>query len=172
MGLTATQHAFRRRRWGSLNIGGMDIESLIVEAIFRISELEDRLGTDWVADRETARRVGWIAVKHPGVVFQVGRRLLELAAPDGYPMPPAEFRLSRQTEPTWEEERGAPYLQPWNLVLFSDGSRPALWELTGWAYHREWEYGRRTWRLLYLYREKRMAMTEDGWVRLGRRFAT
>lgn len=172
MGLTAAQQAFRRRKWGSISVVAMDIETAICEAIHRCPELEGLLDIDWVADTATARRVGWAIVKHTGVVFQLGRRLLELAAPDGYPMPPLEFRLSRETEPTLEEEYRAPMLQPWSLVLFQTGDRPARWDLSGWVYHPRWSCETHWFRLLYLNRDKKMALTDRGWLKLGRRFAS
>ncbi len=172
MGLTAAQRAFRRHKWGSLNVGEMDIETAICEAVNRCPELESMLDINWVADRETARHVGWAIVKHTGVIFQLGRRLLELATPDGYPMPPMEFRLSRETEPTPEEMYRAPMLHPWSLVLFQSGERPAEWQLSGTVYHPQWDCSTEWFRLLYLHRDKRMAYTDRGWFRLGRRFAS
>ena len=150
----------------------MDIETAIVEAINRCPELEAVLDIDWKADRETARRVGWMIVKHKGVVFQLGRRLLELAAPDGYIMPPLEFRLSRQTDPTPEEQYRAPYLQQWSLVLFQSGARPAEWQLSGIVYHPEWPCTTDWFRLLYLHRDRKMAFTDRGLMKLGGRFAS
>ncbi|UWU23000.1 hypothetical protein N2601_08660 [Rhizobium sp. CB3060] len=172
MGLTAMQHAFRRRRWGSINIQAMDRETLIVEAIHRCSELEGMIPTDWMTDDQTCRRVGWLLVKFPGIDFQLGRRLLELTSPDGYLMPPLEFQMCREKEPTLEEEYHAPMLQPWSLVLFQSGERPAEWQLSGIVYHPKWDCITEWFKLLYLHREKRMAFTDRGWMKLGRRFAT
>ncbi|MDR6663986.1 hypothetical protein [Rhizobium sp. 1399] len=172
MGMSDAQRAFRRHRWGSLTPEAMDIETGICEAINRCPELERMLEIDWVADRATAQRVGWLIVKHPGVVFRIGRRLLELASPDGYVMPPPEFRLSRETEPTAEEIYRAPMLQPWSLTLFQSGARPAEWQLSGIVYHPSWDCITEWFRLLYLNRDKRMALTDRGWMKLGRRFAS
>jgi hypothetical protein len=172
--MTSPARSFRRHfgvRPG-INIEGMNREDLIVEAIFRMPELEDIIPTDWIPDDATCRRVGWLAVKHIGIAFEVGRRLLELTTHDGYLLPPPEFQLCRATEPTPEEVYRAPYLQPWSLVLFQSGNRPARWDLSGRVYHREWECDRHTFRLLYLHPERKMARTNMGWFRLGRRFAT
>ncbi|UFS81518.1 MULTISPECIES: hypothetical protein [Rhizobium] len=174
MGLTSTdaQRHFRRRTWGPLSPESMDIETCVGEAILRCPELEAVLDVDWVADGTTAYRVGWFIVKYPGVTFRIGRRLLELAAPDGYPMPPLEFQMSRETEPTAEEMYHAPILQPWSLVLFQSGERPAEWQLSGIVYHPKWPCTTDWFRLLYLHRDKRMAFTDQGWFKLGRRFAS
>ncbi len=100
--------------------------------------------------------------------FRIGRRLLQLLSPDGYLMPPPEFRLSRQTEPTEQEMFEAPIVTPWRVELWQSGSTPAEWRVNGSVYHTDWEP--RIWsRLLYLNRDKAMALTVDGWVRLGRR---
>lgn len=166
-----------RRRRNSLgvprrvSIESMDRESLICEAILRDKEVERALSVVWESDDETCRRVGWHLVKHTGTLFHLGRRLLELSTPDGALLPPPEFRLCRETEPTDEEMFTAPMLQPWSLVLFQTCSQPAYWKLGGTVYHPEHDC---TWvwtRLLYLNRDKAMARTDEGWVRLGKRMS-
>jgi len=174
MGMTSTdaQRHFRRRKWGSLLPEALDIETAITQAIARCPELEAFLDIDWVADRATAAMVGWLVVKHRGIEFRLGRRLLQLASPDGYVMPPLEFRLSREREPSLDEMYNAPMLQPWSLTLFQSGSRPGEWQLSGTVYHPEWDCNTNWFKLLYLHRDKKMAFTDQGWLKLGRRFAS
>lgn len=162
----------KRRTLGirpTVTVEGMDREDLIVEAIHRVPELEDAISLDWQPDDETCRRVGWLLVKHSGTTFRVGRRLLELSAPGGYLLPPPAYRMCLETEPTGEEMFTAAMLQPWAVTLWQSGDRPAEWQLGGVVYHPflpcEWRW----WRLLYLHREKKMARTDDGWMKLGRR---
>ncbi len=169
--LTPAKRRWRRPKW-SAGFGDMDIESAVGEAIIRCPELEAFLDINWVADRETAERVGWLLVKHPGITFRLGLRLLALASPDGYVMPPKEYQLCRDTEPTPEEMYRAPYLHPWSLVLFQSGSRPAEWQLSGGVYHPRRACTTQKFRLLYLHRDKKMAFTDGGWMKLGRRFAS
>ncbi|RVP47347.1 hypothetical protein [Sinorhizobium medicae] len=149
----------------------MDRESLLVEAIHRCRDIEHALDIDWQPDDETCRRVGWWLVRNTGTLFHMGRRLLELTAPGGALLPPPEFQLCRETEPTEEELFAAPMLQPWSLILFQTGSRPAMWKLGGTAYHRGHDCVWIWTRLLYLHREKSMARTDEGWVKLGKRMS-
>ncbi|WP_131818939.1 hypothetical protein [Rhizobium sp. LCM 4573] len=168
--------ALRRRRSSlgvprRVSIESMDRESLLCEAIMRDQEVERALSVYWESDDETCRRVGWHLVKHTGSLFHLGRRLLELTFPGRALVPPPEFRMCRETEPTEEELFAAPILQPWSLILFQTGSSPAFWKLGGTVYHRDHE---RCWvwtRLLYLNRDKAMARTDEGWVKLGRRMS-
>lgn len=168
--------ALRRRRESlgvprRVSIEGMDRESLLIEAIHRNEDIERALDINWVADDETCRRVGWHLVKHTGSLFHVGRRLLELSTPGGALLPPNEFRLCLETEPTDEEQWSAPMLQPWSLLLFQSGSVPAFWKLGGTIYHPEHDVQWVWTRLLFLHREKAMARTDEGWVRLGKRMS-
>ncbi|HAU78133.1 MAG TPA: hypothetical protein DCW88_22235 [Agrobacterium sp.] len=164
-----------RRRRASLGIARasaietMDRKTLLGEAIRRCPEIEPILGTDWVVDDQTCRRAGWLLVEHTGTLFHLGRRLLELSAPGGALLPPLEFRLCRQIEPSAAELISAPLLDPWSLVLFQSGHRPACWKLGGIVHHPDHHQLWVTTRLLYLHREKQMAHTEEGWVRLGQR---
>lgn len=164
--------SLKRRPLGirpTVTVAGMDREDLIVEAIHRVPELEDALSLDWIADDETCRRVGWSLVKRIGTTFRVGRRLLELSAPGGYLLPPPEYRMCLATEPTDGEMFTAAMLQPWSIVLWQSGDSPAEWQVGGTVYHPFLPCERRWWRLLYLNRDKKMARTNDGWVKLGRR---
>lgn len=103
-----------------------------------------------------------------GTDFRIGRRLLQLLAPGGYLLPPTEFRLSRVTQPTEQQMFQAPFIHPWRIELWQSGSTPAEWRVNGSVYHPDWEP--RIWsRLLYLNLAYGMALTDDGWVRLGRR---
>lgn len=147
----------------------MDRKTLLIEAIRRCPEIEPILGTDWVVDDESCRRAGWLLVEHTGTLFHLGRRLLELSAPGGALLPPLEFRLCRETEPSAVELISAPRLEPWSLVLFQSGDRPAYWKLGGIVHHPDHHQLWVTTRLLYLHRQKQMAHTEEGWVRLGQR---
>ncbi|MGN8152698.1 hypothetical protein ACTJK5_10525 [Agrobacterium sp. 22094] len=166
-GLTAA-----RRRFGvrpGLHVESLDREQLVTEALIRIgrTEIEALDLYDFDADA-TASRLGWHMAARTGTDFRIGRRLLQLTAPGEYLMPPIEFRLSRQTEPTDEQMYQAPIVTPWSIHLWQSGSTPAEWRVNGSVYHREWLP--RIWsRLLYLHREKAMALTDDGWVRLGKR---
>ncbi|MBX5112000.1 hypothetical protein HJB51_29145 [Rhizobium lentis] len=165
----------RRRSLGvprHVSIESMDRESLICEAILLDPDIERALSIYWTADDETCRRVGWHLVRHTGTLFHVGRRLLELSTPGGALLPPPEFRLCLETEPTDEEIFAAPMLQPWSLILFQSGSSPAYWSLGGIVYHPEHDCVRVWTKLLYLNRDKAMAMTADGWVKLGRRMSS
>lgn len=171
-----TAIALRRRRRSlavprRISIEGMDRESLLCEAILRDPDIETALDIDWIEDDETCRRVGWHLVKHTGSLFHIGRRLLEITAPGSALLPPLEFRMCLQTEPTEEEMDAAPMLQPWSLLLFQTGNAPAFWRLCGTIYHPDHDCVWVTTRLLYLHRDKAMAMTTDGWVRLGKRMS-
>lgn len=149
----------------------MDRESLLVEAILRCGDIERALDIDWVADDETCHRVGWWLVRHTGTLFRLGRRLLELTSSGGALLPPPELRMCRETEPTDEEMFAAPMLQPWSLILFQSGSMPAYWRLGGTVYHPEHDCVWISTRLLYLNRDKAMARTAEGWVKLGKRMS-
>lgn len=172
--MTAISLRRRRRSLGvprRISIEGMDRESLLCEAVLLDPEIERALSIDWIADDETCHRVGWHLVKHTGSLFHLGCRLLELSSPGGALLPPPEFRMCLQTEPTEEEMFAAPMLQPWSLILFQSGLQPAYWRLGGTVHHRDYDC---TWiwtRLRYLHREKVMAMTDDGWLRLGKRMS-
>jgi hypothetical protein len=149
----------------------MDRESLIIEAISRDPDNEGALSINWQPDDETCRRVGWHLVKNTGTRFHIGRRLLELTIPGGALLPPNEFQLCRQTEPSDGEMFAAPLLQPWSLILFQSGSSPGYWRLGGTVYHRDHDCAWLTTRLLYLNRAKKMARTDEGWVKLGKRMS-
>lgn len=171
-----TAIALRRRRHclgvpRRVSIEGMDRESLICEAIHRCEDIERALDIDWKPDDETCRRVGWWLVRNTGTMFHIGRRLLELTTPGGALLPPPEYRMCRETEPTEQETYSAALLQPFSLILFQSGSSPALWKLGGTIYHPEHDVQWVWTRLLYLHREKQMARTTDGWVRLGKRMS-
>lgn len=162
---------FQRRRFGrnGMTLEGMDREALICEAIHRAPELEDTIPLDWQPNDATCRRVGWLLVKNTGTTFRIGRRLLELSAPDGYLLPPPQYRMCSETEPSAEEQIAAPWLQPLNVILWQSGDRPAEWQLSGHLCHPFMPREPRSWRLLYLHRDKQMARTPDGWMKLGKR---
>ncbi|TCA07751.1 hypothetical protein E0H68_29200 [Rhizobium leguminosarum bv. viciae] len=168
--------ALRRRRRSlgvprRISTEGMDRESLICEVILLDLDIEAALDVDWQPTDETCRRVGWHLVKNTGTLFQLGRRLLELSTPGGALLPPPEFQLCRETEPTVEELVAAPMLQPWSLILFHSGSLPAFWKLGGIIYHPEHDVQWVWTRLLYLHRAKKMARTDEGWLKLGKRMS-
>ncbi|ANM09255.1 MULTISPECIES: hypothetical protein [unclassified Rhizobium] len=174
--MSTTSLASRRRRRSlgvprHISIESMDREFLICEAILRDPDIELALDIDWVADDVTCRRVGWWLVKYTGTLFHVGRRLLELSSPGGALLPPPEFRICLATEPTEEELSMAPILQPWSLLLFQSGNQPAMWKLGGTVYHPDHDCSPIWTRLLYLHRDKAMARTDEGWVRLGKRMS-
>ena len=171
MGMTATAPRPRPQSLGVRGIAyeGMDAETLICEAIHRFESIESVLDIDWQPDAATCQRVGWWLVSRTGTAFRIGHRLLRLTAPGGYLLPPPEFRLSRQTEPTHEQMFDAPLIHPWGIQLWQSGTSPAYWRVSGTVYHREWPKPRLVSRLLYLHREKKMALTEAGWVKLGKR---
>ncbi len=161
-----------RRRFGlppvMCHVESMSREDLVIEALTRCPEIEDALDIHDVDDDETVMRIGWHMASKTGTNFRIGRRLLQLLAPGGYLMPPKEFRLSRQTEPTEEDMFRAPIVTPWRVELWQSGSSPAEWRIKGSVYHPRWEP--RIWsRILYLSRPWGMALTDEGWVRLGRR---
>lgn len=161
-----------RRRLGlpppKIHVESMDRTDLVIAALTRCREIERILDLHGFDGDETCRRIGWHMARKTGTDFRIGRRLLQLLSPGGYLMPPPEFRLSRQTEPTLEEMYQAPFVTPFRIELWQSGSTPAEWRITGSVYHPEWEP--RIWsRLLYLNREKAIALTDDGWVKLGRR---
>lgn len=160
------------RRFGlppiSIHVESMSREALVIEALTRCPEIESVLDIDDVDDDETVRRIGWHMAQRTGTDFRVGRLLLQLLSKDGYLIPPPEFRLSRQTEPTEQDMFEAPIVTPWRVELWQSGSSPAEWRINGSVYHKDWEP--RIWsRLLYLNQSWGMAVTDDGWVRLGRR---
>lgn len=174
MGMTAPALRRRRNSLGvprRVSIESMDRESLLCEAILRDPDIERALSIYWESDDETCRRVGWHLVANTGTLFHIGRRLLELTTPGGALLPPPAFRMCVQTEPSDEEMFAAPMLQPWSLILFQSGSVPAHWSLGGTVYHPDHDCVWVWTRLLYLNREKQMARTTDGWMRLGRRMS-
>lgn len=162
-----------RRRFGlqpcALHAESFDREQLVTESLLRIGSDEVvSLDLHDFDDEETVRKIGWHMVQRTGTDFRIGRRLLQLLSPDGYLMPQKEFRLSRATEPTELEMYRAPFVTPWSVQLWQSGSTPAEWRINGSVYHKDWQP--RLWsRLLYLHREKAMALTVEGWVKLGRR---
>jgi hypothetical protein len=161
-----------RRRLGlpppTIHVESMTREDLVIAALTRCRDIETLLDLYGFDDDATVERIGWLMAQRTGTEFRIGRRLLQLLAPDGYLMPPPEFQLVRVTEPTDEEIYAAPFVTPWRVELWQSGSSPAEWRVSGSVYHPQWEP--RIWsRLLYLNREKRMALTDEGWVRLGRR---
>ncbi|MDX0532941.1 hypothetical protein GOL26_28900 [Sinorhizobium medicae] len=161
-----------RRRFGlpppTIHVESMDRTDLVIAALTRCRDIETSLDLHAFDDDSTVRKIGWFMAQRTGTDFRIGRRLLQLLAADGYLMPPPEFRLSRVTEPTDEEMYQAPFITPWSVQLWQSGSTPAEWRVNGSVYHAEWPP--RIWsRLLYLHREKSMALTADGWVKLGRR---
>lgn len=161
-----------RRRFGlrpTLHVESLDREQLVTESLVRIHAAEvvslDLCDFD---DDETCRKIAWHMAGKTGTDFRIGRRLLQLLSPDGYLMPPAEFRLSRHPAPTEIEMFQAPIVTPYRINLWQSGSTPAEWRVNGSVYHKDWEP--RIWsRLLYLARPWGIALTDDGWVRLGRR---
>lgn len=161
-----------RRRFGlrsTLHVESLDLEQLVTESLVRIG-CDDMAMLDLhdIDDEVTMRRIGWHMASRTGTDFRIGRRLLQLLSPDGYLLPPAEYRLSRQTEPTEMEMFEAPIVTPYGIELWQSGDAPAEWRINGSVYHRDWEP--RIWsRLLYLNRAWGMALTDDGWVRLGKR---
>lgn len=161
-----------RRRLGlpppTIHVESMDKVDLVIAALTRCRDIETVLDLNAFDDDETCRKIGWHMAQRTGTDFRIGRRLLQLLSPGGYLMPPKEFRLSRVTEPTEEVMYQAPFVTPWRIELWQSGSTPAEWRINGSVYHPEWEP--RIWsRLLYLHREKQMALTDEGWVKLGKR---
>ncbi len=161
-----------RRRFGlppvTVHVESMDRTDLVIAALMRCRDLESMLDLGGYDDDETCRNIGWHMAQRTGTDFRIGRRLLQLLSKDGYLMPPPEFRLSRVTEPTEEEMFQAPIVTPWRVELWQSGSTPAEWRINGSVYHPAWEP--RIWsRLLYLNRAWGMALTDEGWVKLGRR---
>jgi len=81
----------------------MDAETLICEAVHRFEHIENVLDIDWQPDAATCQRVGWHLVSQTGSAFRIGHRLLKLSSPSCPLMPPPEFRLCREIEPTADE---------------------------------------------------------------------
>ncbi len=163
-----------RRRFGvrpSLDVESLDLEELVALALERCPDIEkviDFYGLDPFDIDPTVRQIGWHMTAKLGTDFRIGRRILKLLTPDGYLLPPSEYQMSRQTEPTEDEMFRAPMVHPWGIELWQTGLLPAEWRICGTVYHRDWEP--RIWcRLLYLNRAWGMALTVDGWVRLGKR---
>lgn len=163
-----------RRRFGlrpALDVESMDLEELVAAALERCPDIEkavDFYGLDPFDIDPTVRQIGWHLTAKIGTDFRIGRRILQLLSPDGYLLPPPEYRLSRQTEPTEHQMFEAPIVTPWRVELWQTGCLPAEWRISGTVYHRDWEP--RIWcRVLYLNRAYMMALTVDGWVRLGKR---
>ena len=152
----------------TIHVESMDRTDLVIAALTRCRDIESVLELYGFDDDETCRKIGWHMASKTGTDFRIGRRLLQLLSKDGYLMPPQEFRLSRQTEPTDDEVYRAPFVTPFRIELWQSGSTPAEWRINGSVYHKDWEP--RIWsRLLYLNRPKAMALTDNGWFRLGRR---
>ena len=161
-----------RRRLGlpppTIHVESLDRTDLVIAALTRCRDIETVLHLHAFDDDATVRTIGWHMATKTGTDFRIGRRLLQLLSPGGYLMPPPEFRLSRVTEPTEEQVYQAPFVTPWSVQLWQSGNAPAEWRVNGSVYHRDWEP--RIWsRLLYLNCEKAMALTAEGWVKLGRR---
>jgi len=161
-----------RRRLGlpppTIHVESMDRTDLVIAALTRCRDIETVLDVYAFDDDATCLRIGWHMASKTGTDFRIGRRLLQLLSKDGYLLPPAEFRLSRQTEPTEQQIFQAPFVTPWSVQLWQSGNAPAEWRINGSVYHAEWPP--RIWsRLLYLARPWGMALTDDGWVKLGRR---
>ncbi|MGE7368301.1 hypothetical protein ACQKKX_04420 [Neorhizobium sp. NPDC001467] len=161
-----------RRRLGlpppTIHVESMDRADLVIHALTRCPDIETLLDLYAFDDDDTCSRIGWHMASMTGTDFRIGRRLLQLLSPDGYLLPPPEFRLSRQTEPTEEDMFRAPIVTPWSCQLWQSGDVPAEWRVNGSVYHGDW--GPRIWsRLLYLNRTYGMALTDEGWVKLGRR---
>lgn len=151
-----------------LPVESMGRSDLVIAALTRCPDIETVLDAYDVDDDETVSRIGWLLASRTGTDFRIGRRILQILSPDGYLLPLKEFRLSRVTEPTEQEMLQAPTVTPWRVELWQSGSTPAEWRVNGTVYHRDWEP--RIWsRLLYLNHPWAMALTDDGWVRLGRR---
>lgn len=154
-----------------LDVESMDIDDLVIAALTRCRDVEQLLyRCDLVDfdDPDTLRCIGNHMAAKTGIAFRIGRRILQLLSPGGYLMPPPEFRLSRQTEPTEQEMFEAPIVTPYRVDLWQSGGTPAEWRINGTVYHRDW--GPRIWsRILYLNRPYGMTLTDEGWVRLGRR---
>ncbi|MGE6743302.1 hypothetical protein ACQKGC_23810 [Allorhizobium pseudoryzae] len=164
-----------RRRFGlppvSIHVESMGLEELLAAALERCPDIEcavDFYRLDPFDIDPALIQIGWCMAAKVGTDFRIGRRILQLMSPDGDLMPPPEFRLSRVTEPTEQEMYEAPFVTPWRVELWQSGSMPAEWRINGSVYHPLWEP--RIWsRLLYLNRAWGMALTDDGWIRLGRR---
>ncbi|MBV2184835.1 MAG: hypothetical protein KUL88_09890 [Rhizobium sp.] len=161
-----------RRRLGlpppTIHVESMDRTDLVIAALTRCRDIETVLDLHAFDDDATVRTIGWHMATKTGTDFRIGRRLLQLLSPGGYLLPLLEFRLSRQTEPTELEMFQAPIVTPYRIELWQSGSSPAEWRINGSVYHLRWEP--RIWsRLLYLHREKSMALTDEGWVKLGKR---
>ncbi|KQV41940.1 hypothetical protein [Rhizobium sp. Root1204] len=161
-----------QRRFGlpppQIHVESLDRTDLVIAGLIRCRELETALDPHGFDDDETVRRIGWHLASRTGTDFRIGRRLLQLLSPDGYLIPPPEFRLARVTEPTELEMFQAPIVTPYRIELWQSGSTPAEWRVNGSVYHKYWEP--RIWsRLRYLDRPWGRALTDDGWVRLGRR---
>lgn len=161
-----------RRRFGlsptTVHVESMDRLDLVIAALTRCPDIDPVLDPDDLHDDETCRKIGWFMATRTGTDFRIGRRLLQLLSPDGHLLPPEEFRLSRRTEPTEEEIYAAPFATPYSIELWQSGSTPAEWRVNGSVCHKEWPT--RIWsRLLYLHGPKSMALTAEGWMRLGRK---
>lgn len=152
----------------TIHVESMDRTDLVIAALTRCRDIETVLDLHAFDDDATCTKIGWHMATKTGTDFRIGRRLLQLLSPGGYLMPPPEFRLSRVTEPTEQEMFEAPFITPYSIQLWQSGNAPAEWRINGSVYHAEWPP--RIWsRLLYLARPWGMALTDDGWVKLGRR---
>lgn len=74
------------------------------------------------AGRLLVQRIGW----H----FRVGKRLLEIAYPEGL-WPHPDFRMSPSATPTDDEMMSATVLVEWDVELVQEGDAPAHWILSG-----------------------------------------
>lgn len=164
--------AFRRPRPQPLAIDTANIDSVYLTALHHCPSLIHDCGlrADELPPEDVLRMIGWQLVTHTGYLFAIGRRLLILTSEDGRLMPPDEYRLSRRSEPTFDERMAAGVLERWRVDLVQEGEAPAVWRIIGELQMRDGAKRRVNQRLLYVRPEKDWACVDTvGWVRMGRR---
>lgn len=80
--------------------------------------------------KDDASFAGRLLVQRVGWHFRVGRRLLEIAHPEGL-WPHPSFRLSPSATPSDDEIMAATVLVDWDVLLVQEGEAPAHWVLSG-----------------------------------------
>ncbi|KQQ72458.1 hypothetical protein ASF70_13100 [Rhizobium sp. Leaf321] len=147
-----------------------EIHELVCDAVFRYADLLHAAGLTSIVGppEEIGEAIGRILIRQVGTPFRLGRQILTALSPDGYLLPPPEFRLHRQHPPPPMRE-DAPELDPWSAILWQTGHVPAIWQLGGTLRHTDGFEERRWFRLLHIDVGHGWARTDEGWLRLGER---
>ncbi|WP_428427287.1 hypothetical protein [Pararhizobium sp.] len=147
-----------------------DLHELVCDAAFRHADLLHDAGLTSIVGPpdEIAEAIGRILIRQVGMPFRRGRAILTALSPDGYLLPPPEFRFCRLHPPPPRRE-DAPELDPWSATLWQSGRVPAVWQIGGILRYPGGYEERRWFRLLHIDVGQGWARTAEGWLRLGER---